>query len=118
MCIKLCPGGALTENGFDERKCVSYITQKKGELSEEEMNAIRNSGSVWGCDICQRVCPENKNKELTGINKFRENLILCIKNEKISNREFKKKYAERAFSWRGKGVIDRNLSIINEKTID
>ncbi|MBQ7975941.1 MAG: epoxyqueuosine reductase [Clostridia bacterium] len=114
-CIESCPGGALTSDGFCSDKCVSYITQKKGELTENEIALLKESKSVWGCDICQKVCPMNNGKELTGLKDFRENLILCIKNEYLSNNQFKKKYADRAFSWRGKSVIDRNLSILNDK---
>ena len=57
----------------------------------------------------------NKNAEYTNIHAFSENLVLRLSHEDISGREFRRKYADRAFSWRGKGVIDRNLSILNGK---
>ncbi len=115
LCISSCPGGALTNEGFDEKKCASYITQKKGELTESECSIIKKSGSVWGCDICQNVCPMNKNTEYTNIYAFSENLITNIKPEVLSGRQFKKKYSDRAFSWRGKAILDRNMLILNEK---
>ena len=114
-CILSCPGKALTKNGFDENKCISYLTQKKGELSQEEIMLIKKGKSAWGCDICQNVCPENSICAKTQLPEFNNNLILCIKNEYLSNNEYKKKYSDRAFSWRGKAVIDRNLSIIDYK---
>ena len=115
-CIRACPGGALTESGLDSSKCVSYITQKKGTLSEEEEQILRKSGSVWGCDICQTVCPHNKAAKLTDIEEFRTNLIESLDlNMADSNREFKKKYQSRAFSWRGYEVIKRNLKITEEE---
>lgn len=113
-CIKSCPGGALG-NGFDEKKCASYITQKKGELSENEKNIIKKASSAWGCDICQNVCPMNKNALNTLLPQFSADLITHLEKEDISCREFKRKYSKRAFSWRGKAVIDRNLSILDEK---
>lgn len=115
-CIKSCPGKALTESSFDVNLCASYITQKKGDLTENEINIIKKCNSVWGCDICQKACPMNKNVQTTPFSEFTTDLILCIKNEYISNREFKKKYSDRAFSWRGKAVIDRNLSILDYKS--
>ena len=114
-CITACPGGALTENGLDSEKCVSYITQKKGELSSFEEEIVRKSGSVWGCDICQTVCPHNNGVKLTEIAEFRTNLIEKLDSDMAeSNREFKKKYQDRAFSWRGYEIIKRNLKITKE----
>lgn len=114
-CIRACPGGALTENGLDSSKCASYITQKKGELTDSEQKIIKKSGSVWGCDICQTVCPHNKTAKLTDIDEFRINLVECLGfGMAESNRDFKKKYQNRAFSWRGYEVIKRNLKITEE----
>lgn len=113
-CIKACPLGALLDDGFCEDKCLSYITQKKGELSLEEQLAIKNAKTIWGCDICQEVCPHNRKITITSIPEFRENLIIDLEmNESISNKEFKKMYGNRAFSWRGKGVLERNLKIVD-----
>ncbi len=114
-CVFACPTNALSKNNFDFSKCISYITQKKEELTNEEIDLIKKGKSVWGCDICQRVCPMNKDVSLTHLPEFKENLILCIKNEYLSNRQYQKKYRSRAFSWRGKSVIDRNLSILTTK---
>ncbi|MBQ7986334.1 MAG: DUF1730 domain-containing protein [Clostridia bacterium] len=113
-CIKACPLGALSKDGFCEEKCLSYITQKKGELSQEEKEAIKNAKTIWGCDICQEVCPHNENLDITSIPEFRENLIIDLKiDESLSNKEFKRLYGNRAFSWRGKQVLDRNFKIVN-----
>ncbi len=115
-CITSCPGKALNENSFCKDKCISYITQKKGDLNAEETELIKKGKSAWGCDICQRVCPMNKDKAISSLPDFNEDLILCIKNEYLSNSQFRKKYKERAFSWRGKAVIERNLSILNDNS--
>ena len=60
-CVKSCPDGALGK-GFelDYKKCISYLTQKDGYLSEYEENLIKKSGLILGCDICANVCPLNK----------------------------------------------------------
>ncbi|CEI74045.1 MULTISPECIES: tRNA epoxyqueuosine(34) reductase QueG [Romboutsia] len=119
-CVKYCPGNALLGNyDMNPRKCLSYITQKKEELSLEEVKAIKNSGKIFGCDICQEVCPHNKNIKETHIEEFMKDLILNLDFEEIdeiSNKEFKRRYGNRAFSWRGKKIIKRNIEIILEKS--
>lgn len=110
-CEKACPSKALTTGNF--YSCLSYITQKKGELSDSEEALIKNSKMCWGCDICQTVCPHNENAPLTEIPEFSEDLILNLDELPMSNREFRRIYSDRAFSWRGKYVIERNLNIIN-----
>lgn len=119
-CVKYCPGNALLGNyNMNPRKCLSYITQKKEELSLEEVKAIKSSGKIFGCDICQEVCPHNKNIKETHIEEFMKDLILNLdykEIDEISNKEFKRRYENRAFSWRGKKIIKRNIEIILEKS--
>jgi len=117
-CIKKCPGNAILGNfEINPRRCVSFLTQKKGDLSEEEINILKNNEKVFGCDICQDVCPHNKNKKVTNINQFKENLVYNLDyNElnSISNKEFKRKYGDRSFSWRGKKIIIRNMNFLKK----
>lgn len=116
-CVKACPGGALDNGRYDAFKCASYLTQKKGELTVAEREVIKKSGFAWGCDLCQRVCPHNKNVRLTEIDEFKSGLIDALSADMAeSAREFKKKFSDRAFSWRGFGVIKRNLEILREGT--
>lgn len=113
-CIVACPLGALSQNGFFEEKCLSYVTQKKGELSGAEKEAIRKTKTIWGCDICQEVCPHNKEIKATNIEEFKKDLIFKLDiDENISNKEFKKLYGDRAFSWRGKAVLQRNAKMVS-----
>lgn len=114
-CIESCPGGALGES-FDINKCASHISQKKGDLTESEIAILKKSGLVFGCDTCQRVCPHN-NITPKPMEEFTKDLIDNINLsdlESLSNREFMKKYKNRAFSWRGKGVLERNINLIEE----
>jgi len=57
-CIDACPTKALSPYKIDARKCISYLTiEKKGEIPEE----FKGKWNEWifGCDICQDVCPWN-----------------------------------------------------------
>lgn len=114
-CLKNCPGGALSDSGSNINKCISELTQKKGELSEAEKKLIIKTGSIWGCDICSEVCPMNKDITETPLPEFKENIIssLYFKDlDGLSNKEFIKKYSDRAFTWRGKKVLIRNCGVL------
>lgn len=112
-CIRVCPMGALCEESFKEEKCLSYVTQKKGELKKEERDAIIKANSVWGCDMCQEVCPHNRGIEITEIDEFKNDLIVNLKiDDDLSNKDFKRLYNDRAFAWRGKSVLIRNQNVI------
>jgi epoxyqueuosine reductase len=62
LCIEACPTGALDEPGtVDATKCLSYWTQAPISIPEEYRTALGDQ--VYGCDICQDVCPWNRGIE-------------------------------------------------------
>ncbi len=114
LCVRACPGNAL-EGGFCEDRCLSAITQKKGELNLFEKRLIVNNKTVFGCDICQKVCPHNRGLKKNALEQFSSDRITHLalsEISKMSNREFGRKYYDRAFSWRGKSVVQRNLDLL------
>jgi epoxyqueuosine reductase len=57
-CIDACPTGAISEAGFDARKCISYLTiEHKGEIDAELKSKIGNH--FFGCEECLSACPYN-----------------------------------------------------------
>jgi epoxyqueuosine reductase len=62
LCIDACPPGALDEPGtLDATKCLSYWTQSPRPIPVEYREALGDQ--VYGCDICQDVCPWNRGVE-------------------------------------------------------
>lgn len=113
-CVKKCPTGAITSNGIDEKKCMSYITQSSDEISDE--NLIKKSNLIWGCDICLDVCHMNKNAKKTEITEFRENLVAELVESDVSGitrKQFRENFPHRAFTFKGPRPIERNLKIKN-----
>jgi epoxyqueuosine reductase len=108
LCVKSCPTNAL-DGGFIQERCISETTQSKKELTDNEIKYINTL--VYGCDICQRVCPKNKginfthNKEFTptGIEQVPLHGIL-----QMTNKEYHDIYQNNASSWKGPLIIKRN----------
>jgi epoxyqueuosine reductase len=62
LCIDACPTGALDEPGtLDSTRCLSYWTQAPAPIPEEYRAEL--GSQVYGCDICQDVCPWNRGVE-------------------------------------------------------
>lgn len=93
-----------------ENECLSDITQRKGELSDREKKLIIESGCFWGCDVCREACPMNSSPAITPIDFFREELTPFVTAELIEGMS-KEEFKMRAYSWRGKKTILRNLEL-------
>jgi epoxyqueuosine reductase len=85
-CIDACPTGAIVQEYIlDSSKCISYLTiENREEISEEFQGKFDNW--IFGCDICQDVCPWNKKFSVLSENRdfYPQN-----RNEQIPLREIK-----------------------------
>ena len=98
QCTLACPVNLCKQD------CLSSVNQQKKPLTDSQIQLIRQSGCVWGCDICSEVCPMNKNAEPTYINEF----IESYRNEYIIGENTE----NRAYTWRGIEVINRNAELL------
>lgn len=108
-CQNVCPQGALQSDGsVCLERCRSHITQKKGELTDWEIGQIQDGGLIWGCDICNDVCPMNREaKVLTPVPEFLESTVAVL-DAQIAERLLK----TRAYNYRGKKTILRNIQLL------
>ena len=113
-CVDFCPTNALLGNGkMNAQRCLSYQTQTKGFMPKEYRKKIGHV--IYGCDICQQVCPYNKGKDFHLHPEMEpsveETHPLLKPLVTISNKEFKERFGKMAGSWRGKKPLQRNAII-------
>ena len=114
-CIKCCPTGALGEGQvFHSKKCISYLTQKKEFLTRIERKSIGNH--LYGCDVCQEVCPINKEALPSNEKQFYPDSYYVRPSLKeiieMDNRTFKNVFGSTSAGWRGKKNLQRNAIIV------
>ena len=111
-CRSACPVG------LDVSRCHSALTQKKGALTDEEIAQLRAHGSAWGCDLCQNACPVTKAAKASGtiytpIPFFLQSALTPL-TAKIVEEMSEEEFASRAYRWRGRQTILRNLKLLEE----
>ncbi len=119
-CIDACPTDAIREPYIvDSNRCISYLTiEHRGEIAK----ALGKNFDQWiyGCDICQDVCPWNKFQQQTEHKEFLprvENINpLLTELVNISQEEFSKRFKNSPIKRTRREGIIRNVSIVIDNT--
>jgi len=117
LCIEACPTQAIVEPYVvDSTKCISYLTiEHKGEIAQELGNEFE--GWLYGCDICQDVCPWNeKFSSVTALREFEPRPVnISPDPQKIlemSQEEFSKAYARSPMKRTKLSGLKRNAQVL------
>ena len=109
-CITACPNNAITNHGIDRSKCLSSLSQKKNKTAEEK-ELLKQHNIVWGCDICQNVCPHNYTAKISPIHYFEKTRISHIDKAFIANLS-DEEFNKYAFSYKGRKIVLDNIEFI------
>ena len=117
-CIANCPTGALTKDGFDARKCLSYLTiEYRGELPENIGKKMGNC--FYGCDRCNAACPHNKATEPTTVKEFLPSPALTAMGDEawlaLSKEKYNSLFKESAVERAGYAQLMRNINEIKRE---
>jgi Uncharacterized Fe-S protein len=114
-CVSACPTKVCGYEVTQMNLCLSEMTQTKELI--EEVNRINFKRQLYGCSICQEVCPANSNTSISTCNSFlltshTSNWIELFDLLKMTSRAFKTKFGKMGFAWRPLWVYKRNALII------
>lgn len=119
ICISTCPDKALIEPyALNTEKCAAFQTvKKKGVLPS--WFPSKNNDYIFGCDICQEVCPYNSNAIMTETKDFLPDNGLINPSLKylqnLSKEEFNSLFSQTPVKWAGREVFIRNLKAFTKK---
>jgi epoxyqueuosine reductase len=121
-CIDVCPTRALRGDGtLDAGRCISDLTQRKDAIPRELRPLLGDW--VWGCDLCQEICPPTRRAVPRGANAFAapsaeaafphlEGLLT------LRSGAFERRYKASAMGWRGPAVVRRNAAVALGNALD
>ncbi|MCS7254870.1 MAG: tRNA epoxyqueuosine(34) reductase QueG [Armatimonadota bacterium] len=122
-CIEACPTGALiSPKLLDARRCISYLTIEHRSAIQFELRE-RIGRWIFGCDICQQVCPWNNKAKVgatveqwkTRYEMFRQNLLELLS---LSEDNFKRRFSGTPIARIGRKRFLRNVVVALGNTMD
>ncbi len=117
-CLDACPTGALIAPfRVDARRCISYLTiENKGDINHEFRGKMKNR--VFGCDICQDVCPWNRKAAAHHVVEFKPTprlmTMTCHDWHLLDEQQYGELFARSPVKRTGFTGLKRNLSFISE----
>ncbi|MFY9719268.1 MAG: tRNA epoxyqueuosine(34) reductase QueG [Candidatus Cybelea sp.] len=121
-CVEACPTRALRgDYTIDANRCISDLTQRTDAIPVEMRPFVGQW--VWGCDICQLVCPPTREAGCTGDASWapldpesaRPALVELLR---LRSSTFKRRYRQTAMGWRGAAVLRRNAAVALGNALD
>lgn len=116
-CIDVCPTGALyAPHRIDASRCISYLTIEHGGSIPEELRPMIGNW-LFGCDLCQEVCPLNVRRQVTEENDFlRINAGATLELREIltiaDDESFKERFAGSPLMRPGRVGLIRNACVV------
>ena len=121
-CVSACPTGALRgDYTIDARRCISDLTQRTGPIPIELRPFVGTW--VWGCDLCQEVCPPTHlagYSEAAAFEPLDEGLARPPLLELLTLRSagYKRRFRRTAMGWRGAAILRRNAAVALGNSLD
>lgn len=121
-CVDACPTGALRgDYTIDANRCISDLTQRTDAIPRAMRPLIGDW--VWGCDICQLVCPPTRDAGQRGGAQWaptnpeaaHPGLVDLLR---LRSSAFKKRFRLTAMGWRGASVLRRNAAVALGNALD
>ncbi len=117
-CLEACPTQALDGKRLDARRCLSYLTiEKKGPFTAAEAKMVGDNEWIFGCDICQEVCPWNRFARANSISELQptEHFLKLdeVKFRKLNETSFQTYFSGTCIERTGLEGLQRNLAAIS-----
>jgi epoxyqueuosine reductase len=105
-CLDACPTDAFPAPGvLDARRCISYLTiEHRGSMPEDLRSGV--GGWLFGCDICQEVCPWNRRDET------QPETVDAVEILGLSDAEFRVRFGGSALERTRRRGLVRNAAIV------
>jgi len=121
-CINACPTSAIIEpKVIDSNKCISYWTIEAKPDKEIPENISKNLNNwIFGCDICQEVCPWNKFKKINRDEFFKPRNKTFLSQKEIDNMtddNFRIKFKNSPIKRTKLKGLKRNFSALNQNNL-
>ena len=122
-CVDACPTGALRgDYTIDATRCIADLNQRTDSIPRAQRALLGDW--IWGCDLCQLVCPPTQLAGAGGnarddgpvdAETAAPSLIALLQ---LRSGEFKRRYAKTAMGWRGAAVLRRNAAVALGNALD
>jgi epoxyqueuosine reductase len=120
-CVQACPTQALRgDYTIDARRCIADLTQRTDGIPRELRPLL--GMWVWGCDICQIVCPPTRLAAKRSIDarspESESAMPSLVSLLSLRSGDFRRRFARSAMGWRGAAVLRRNAAVALGNALD